>query len=149
MRISDNDVVISTNVPLRMDGFPRGDGGAVSDSGVAVYWMDRKGNTRCMAIDQYYRVADNLAAVAATLSAMRAIERHGGAEILDRAFTGFVALAGPTPWWEVLDVKHNATRDDIDAAYLRKRSAAHPDRGGSPDAFQAVTHAYQQAINRT
>ena len=38
-----------------------------------------------MAIDAYTRTADNLAAVAATLEAMRAIERHGGAQILERA----------------------------------------------------------------
>ncbi|KVD37855.1 hypothetical protein WJ41_22830 [Burkholderia ubonensis] len=62
-------------------------------AGVAVYWETRAGARRVMAIDQYTRVADNLAAVAATLDAMRAIERHGGARILERAFTGFAALA--------------------------------------------------------
>jgi hypothetical protein len=148
MGILDDDIVISTNLVLRLDGGPRSGQSEPSDPGVAVYWQ-RRGESRCIAVDQYTKVTGNLAAIAATLDAMRAIERHGGAEILDRAFTGFVALAGPTPWWVVLDVKHNATRDDIEAAYLRKRSAAHPDRGGSPDAFQAVTHAYQQAINRT
>jgi len=49
-----------------------------------------------MAIDIYDTVAGNLAAVAATLDAMRAIERHGGAQILKRAFQGFKALPSST-----------------------------------------------------
>ncbi|SDQ25048.1 hypothetical protein SAMN05443026_0089 [Burkholderia orbicola] len=36
-----------------------------------------------MAIDQSARIADNLAAVAATRDAMRGIERRGGARILE------------------------------------------------------------------
>jgi hypothetical protein len=69
-----------------------------------------------MAIDQYDRVEHNLAAIAATLDAMRAIKRHGGAEILDRAFTGFTALpapmAGGKPWRQVLgfDLDYTPTR---------------------------------------
>lgn len=148
MGVRDDDCVISTNLVLRLDGGPRSGQAEPGDPGVAVYWV-RKGNRQCMAIDQYDKVAGNLAAIAATLEAMRAIERHGGAAILDRAFTGFVALAGPAPWWEVLEVPQGAARDVIEAAYMRKRSAAHPDRGGSPEAFQRVTQAYQQAINRT
>src|SRR6202023_2670096 len=92
MGISDDDCLISTNVPLRMDGLPRSDGGQPRDPGAAVYWKDKRGRSKCMAIDRYDRVADNLAAIAATLDAMRAIERHGGAEILERTFLGFAAL---------------------------------------------------------
>ena len=91
--VKRDDLVISTDIPTRLDGLPRSDR-SVADPGVAVYWRKGK-DTRCMAVDRYDRVADNLAAIAATLEAMRAIERHGGAEILDRAFTGFVALPAP------------------------------------------------------
>jgi hypothetical protein len=104
MDVDGDDLVISTNLQLRLDGLPRSSQREPDDAGAAVYWRDRTGATRCMAIDRYYRVADNLAAIAATLDAMRAIERHGGAEILDRAFTGFTALEGPAKWWEVLQV---------------------------------------------
>ena len=149
MGVTDDDVVISTNIRLRMDGFPRsGEAPDDGEVGAAVYWFDTHGNTRCMAIDRYTNVADNIAAIAATLSAMRAIERHGGAEILDRAFTGFVALAGPEPWFTVLGVPANAARDVIEAAYLRLRSSTHPDKGGSAEAFRRVQEAYQQGINR-
>ena len=126
--VKRDDLVISTEIPTRLDGLPRSDR-TVADPGVAVYWRKGK-DTRCMAIDRYDRVADNLAAIAATLEAMRAIERHGGAEILNRAFTGFVALPAPEQWWQVLGVAENATGEEIDAAWRRLAARHHPDRGG-------------------
>jgi hypothetical protein len=136
--VSDDDLVISTNLQLRLDGFPRSGQREPADPGVAVYWRDR-GETRSMAIDRYDRVADNLAAVAATLEAMRAIERHGGAEILDRAFTGFTALPAPgstSHWRDVLDPA------DPEGSYRRLRAKHHPDRGGDADEFNAVQYAW-------
>jgi len=140
MGILDDDLVISSNLELRLDGLPRSSQREPADPGIAVYWRDA-GETRCMAIDRYDRVADNLAAVAATLEAMRAIERHGGAEILNRAFTGFAALPGPGSsehWADVLD------RVDPEGSYRRLRSQHHPDRGGSADEFLRVQRAYEQ-----
>src|SRR5512141_1568236 len=141
MGIRDDDIVISTNLVLRLDGGPRSGRGEPADPGVAVYWQ-RKGESRCIAIDQYTKVTGNLAAIAATLEAMRAIERHGGAAILDRAFTGFVALSGPRPWWEVLCCSQDADRGRIEDAYRQERSKAHPDRGGSSERFNEVQAAY-------
>jgi hypothetical protein len=144
--VRDDDVVVSTNLVLRLDGQPRSDQRAPEDPGVAVYWETKTGQ-RCIAIDQYTKVTGNLAAIAATLEAMRAIERHGGAEILDRAFTGFTALPGPSTadWWDVLEVRRDASRDVIHANYRRLRSQHHPDRGGDSDAFQRVQRAFDQA----
>lgn len=145
MGLSSNDVVISTNLKLRLDGLPRSDQREPSDSGVAVYWIDRSGATRCMAIDRYVRVADNLAAVAATLDAMRAIERHGGAEILDRAFTGFAALPPPNRrhWHEVLGCPAHASTDHVRRNYRRARSLFHPDKGGDADQFHEISAAWE------
>ena len=142
--VKRDDLVISTDIPTRLDGLPRSDR-TVTDPGVAVYW--RKGKaTRCMAIDRYDRVADNLAAIAATLEAMRAIERHGGAEILDRAFTGFVALPAPEQWWQVLGVAENATGGEIDAAYRRLAALHHPDRGGDSAQMARINTARDQGL---
>jgi hypothetical protein len=141
MGIRDDDIVVSTNLPLRLDGLPRGDVSNPADPGAAVYWRVRK-ETRCMAIDEYRRVADNLAAIAATLEAMRAIERHGGAAILDRAFTGFTALPAPPQWWDVLGVPMNASADEINAAYRRLASEHHPDRfGGDANKMADINNA--------
>ena len=144
--VKRDDLVISTDIPTRLDGLPRSDR-SVADPGVAVYWRKGK-DTRCMAIDRYDRVADNLAAIAATLEAMRAIERHGGAEILDRAFTGFVALPAPVQWWQVLGVAENATGEEIDAAWRRLAARHHPDRGGDNAQMARINAARDQGHAR-
>lgn len=150
MGIPDWNTVISSNLTLRLDGLPRSGQSEPADPGVAVYWRDSSepvAPQRCMAVDRYDRCADNLAAVAATLAAMRAIERHGGAEILHRAFTGFAALTDESSdsWWIVLGVASDAGRAEIDAAYQRARSRAHPDHGGSAATFARVQRAYEES----
>jgi hypothetical protein len=146
-----DDIVISTNVPVRLDGLPRGDAKEPTDPGAAVYWRAgaSKSAPKVMAIDMYDRVADNLAAIAATLEAMRAIERHGGAQILDRAFTGFTQLAAPVAmrhWRDVLGVGNVViSADELELAYKRARSAAHPDNDGKAEEFDAVQRAYEDA----
>lgn len=146
----DDDAVISSNLQLRLDGLPRSGQAEPDDPGAAVYWRTRAGDLRCMAIDNYQTVADNIAAIAATLDAMRAIRRHGGAEILDRAFTGFAALPPPedsVDWRQALGFAPGSiiTIDDAAAAYRRRRAETHPDRGGNPAEFIVVQKAYEQA----
>jgi len=149
------DIVISTNVRLRIDGLPRSGEREPDDPGAAVYWDDPSAGHRCMAIDRYDRVADNLAAIAATLEAMRAIERHGGASILDRAFTGFTALPAPGQtaggWREVFgfEAHEQPDRDEIEHKYRRLRSTHHPDNGGDAEKFHLVQTAYEQARKET
>lgn len=148
MGVERQDVVISTNVRTRLDGLPRSGEREPDDPGAAVYWQEVIGQSRVIAIDQYDRVADNLAAIAATLDAMRAIERHGGAAILERAFTGFTALPAPgaaREWWDVLGVLRTCTLDEARAAYRRAASAAHPDRGGTDARMAEVNSAWEQA----
>lgn len=151
MGIDPQDVVISTNVKLRLDGLPRSGEKEPDDSGAAVYWIDGKAH-RVMAIDRYYTVADNLAAIAATLDAMRAIERHGGAQILDRAFTGFTALPAPgasKSWRDILDVPdHGDKESQLARAKMHYRacaSANHPDRGGDAEKMAEYNKAWEQA----
>lgn len=147
--IGDDDIVISTNLKTRLDGFPRSDQAQPSDTGVAVYWVDRDGGSRCMATDRYFRVADNLAGIAASLEALRALDRHGSAEILNRAFSGFTALEAPQedPWHQVLGVAANADKPAIEAAWRRMRSSCHPDKaGGSVEAFQRAQAAYERGM---
>lgn len=149
--VTDDDIVISTNLALRLDGFPRSGQPEPTDPGAALYWRDR-GDTRCMAIDRYTKVAANLAAIAATLEAMRAIERHGGAEILDRAFTGFAALPAPggsEHWRDVLGIADQGSRSEqLDRAHSAYRFLAairHPDKGGDADQMAHLNAAWAQA----
>lgn len=152
--VREGDAIISTDLVLRLDGLPRSDQRAPADPGVAVYWTrpGDKGGMKCMAIDMYDRVADNLAAVAATLNAMRAIERHGGAQILDRAFQGFTALPAPGQvqggWRSVLGFKPDAMPKlaEVERTYRTMRGATHPDKpGGDAEKFNAVQLAWEAA----
>lgn len=145
MGIPSWNIIISSDLKLRNDGLPYStQATAHIDPGVAVYWKDKTGNQRCMAIDRYDRIADNLGAIAATIEAMRAIERHGGAEILDRAFTGFAALPAPADQQkphEILGIDERATRSEIEYAYKRLAMQAHPDRGGSAETMSRINTA--------
>lgn len=149
MAIQHDDIVISTNLKTRLDGLPRSDQRKPDDSGAAVYWQEHTGDRRCIAIDQYHKVEDNLAAIAATLDAMRAIERHGGAAILSRAFTGFTALPAPgaaRTWWETLGVERTATPEQIRNAWRSLASEAHPDKGGSHEAMAELNAAREKGL---
>lgn len=148
MGIALSSIIISTDLKLRRDGLPFSDQPIGKlDPGAAIYWRDGR-HQRCMAIDRYTHITDNLAAIAATIEAMRAIERHGGAEILDRAFTGFAALPAPASEdkpHEVLGVAETATHDEIEYAYRRIAQQAHPDKGGS-DEHMAKVNAARDAM---
>ena len=150
MGIMRDDVVISTNLPTRLDGLPRSDARKPADPGAAVYWIEPPGKRRVMAIDIYDDVAGNLAAIAATLEAMRAIERHGGARILERAFTGFAALPDPAAgkhWRDVLEYgAAPLERGEISMRYKLAAMKAHPDRGGSHEAMAALNAARDAAL---
>lgn len=139
--VPDWNIIISTNLQLRQDGLPRSGQANPTDPGVAVYWRKGKEEQRCMAIDRYDRVADNLAAIAATLDAMRAIERHGGATILDRAFAGFKALPAPEQPFQVLGVGANASREEVERAYRLLAQEHHPDRGGDEQQMMRINAA--------
>lgn len=149
MGIREGNYVISTNLELRNDGLPRSGQRMPDDPGVAVYWT-RKGKQQVMAIDLYDRVQDNLAAVAASLSALRAIERHGGAQILDRAFSGFDALPSPDSFdpWKELGIPPRSPRGDIELAFRNKAKGVHPDVvGGDTGAFQRLERAKREALD--
>lgn len=152
MGIKEENVIVSTNVPLNLSGTPRGDRGEPSDPGVAIYWT-QKGKAQCMAIDRYTRVADNLAAVAATLEALRAIERHGGGSILERAFIGFAqlpaAIVTQRPWRVVLQIadREIITEDLITSRFRQQAALLHPDKeGGSHDSMTELNAARAAAL---
>lgn len=141
MDVAREHIVISTNLTTRNDGLPRAIQRQPEDPGACAYWT-RKGQACCMPIDHYDRVQDNLGAIAATLGAMRAIERHGGAAVLNRAFEAFMALPNLESWWQILGLKHaDATIDEIKQAHRRLVSEHHPDIGGDSDRMARINRA--------
>ncbi|MGH7251301.1 MAG: J domain-containing protein [Nitrospiraceae bacterium] len=145
--VPDWQVIISSNLRLKKNGLPVSEQREPEDPGVAVYWTDRRQRKRVIAIDHYIRVADNLAAIAATLDALRAIDRHGGATILERAFTGFTALPSPNDWRHVLNFKdaEPVTLQDLVDRYRLLAKSRHPDSGGTHAAMAQLNSAFSQA----
>lgn len=155
MAVRGDSLVLSTNLKLRLDGLPRSDQAQPADPGAAVYWNDPWTNApRCMAIDRYTKVEMNIAALAATIEAMRAIERHGGAIVLERAFTGFAALPAPIVagmkrhWREVLGFSsdYRVSAELLKERYRSRASSAHPDKGGSTAEMTELNQARDDAL---
>ena len=147
--MSARNVVISSNVPLRRDGLPYANQGAVEDAGVAVYF-ERHGKAMCIPCDEWRTVGDNLRAIGKTVEAIRGIERWGTKSMVEAAMSGFAALperaTGPS-WHTVLGVLPGADLATIEHAYRTRAKALHPDiGGGSREAFEALQAAYRQAV---
>lgn len=130
------DIQISSDQRLNRDGSLSAARYQLIDPGVAIYFR-RKGVDVVLACDQYDNIHDNIRAIGKTVEALRGIERWGASDMLDRAFTGFTAIAAPEQWWEVLGVTSAASSAEIDAAWREKMKAAHPDKPGGSDAAAA------------
>jgi hypothetical protein len=142
--------IISTNIPVRNDGLPRRDIVEPADPGVAVYW-EAEGKQHVIACDRWDKVRDNMRACGLAIEALRAMQRSGATQIMDKIYTGFAALpadAGASSWRSVLEFAADAV---ITADVLRKRYEllalrAHPDRPhGSHEYMAAVNRAYDVA----
>jgi hypothetical protein len=149
-RADPDKAIISTNVQPKLGGRPMSSQREPEDTGVAVYFtLDKKPIVICA--DKYDSVADNLAAVAATIEALQAIERHGATEA-ERAFTGFMALpekAAARTFYDVLGIPRNQPLSQavIDARWKEMAKTCHPDLpGGSHDAFTELNDARHQAM---
>lgn len=145
-RLNGKLPVISSNMQLRRDGLPYANQPGLDDPGIAVYFT-YKNKQMCFACDKYTKVEANMRAIQLTISAIRGIERWGASDMMERAFTGFAALPDKSSesWWDVLEVRRDASRDAIEASYRRKRSEHHPDKGGEAEQFQRVQRAYEAA----
>lgn len=151
MGIPDKDVIISTNLQLQNNGLPYSSQKPPKDTGASVWWVGKNKQQRVIALDSYNKVEHNLSAIGKTLEAMRGINRWGGSEILERTFTGFIALPATTEgsnWrgvfaeYVTIDI---VNLDDLEIAYRLARSESHPDKGGSSEEFIKVTEAYDAA----
>lgn len=144
-----DDVVISTNLALRLDGLPRSGQATPADPGVAVYWVAEDGSEHVLACDQYDLVGCNLRAIVRTIEATRAITRWGAVS-LEQAFRGYAALpdsAGGEAWWTVLGLE--APTSDlvvIRTAYKRFAKVVHPDVGGDIEEWHQLQAAVRQGM---
>lgn len=145
-RMGAKDVVLSSNMRV---GLIRSSETELKDPGVALYWTSKKGLPMVMACDCWRRLRDNVRSIGLTLESIRAIERNGASQILDRIFTGFAALPEAPNCWGVLGIGRGAARSAIEARFRELAKEGHPDKGGDPRRFAEITQAYHEAIGAT
>lgn len=119
--ISSGAIEIATNATLTNE--------KPSDPGVAV-WFVWDGAVRCVAVDRYQTVAENLQAIHHVIEARRTELRHGGIELVRTTFRGFTALAAPAgsvPWHQVLGVATGSDKAAITAAWRELSRRHHGD----------------------
>lgn len=142
------DPILSTNVALRLDGRPRSDM-EPSDPGAAVYF-GFKGKATVFACDRWTRVADNIAAIAAHIDAIRRVDRYGVGS-LEQALAGYKALPADSAadWRHVFGFAAGAlvTAETLDRRYKELAREKHPDmHGGSHDAMTHLNRAHDFAL---
>lgn len=133
-RLNAQHVVISSNLQVTADGRPyTKQSKMLADPGVAVYFKLR-GAPRVLACDTWLNTAENMAAIAGHIEAIRACERYGVGSI-EQAFAGYKSLPADTAadWRTVFGFGADArpTASEIDVAYKREARVKHPDVGGT------------------
>jgi len=147
-RLGATHVTISSNLRLRQDGLPTASQSAMlEDPGVAVYFM-LKGKPRVLACDRWASAAENLAAIAGHIDAIRTVDRYGVGTI-EQAFAGYTALpAQAGSWFVVLEFTDPPKEwDVVQTRYRELMAKHHPDRAGaaSVDIAKKLGEAYATA----
>lgn len=152
-RFNAQNVVLSTNVPVRNDGMLYADAmrRRIDDAGVALFF-DLRGQPFSICCDLYSRVDDNVRALFKIIEAMRTIERYGGSHLSQKSFTGFAALPPPPDCWKTLGISKGVAealnermrREFVMDAFRNKVKAGH---GAGAD-MAALTEARDAALRQ-
>ncbi len=169
-RLGATNALISSDIPIRLDGLPRANQPEPKDPGVCAYFM-LAGKPYALACDTFSKVAQNLAGLAAHIEATRAITRHGVATS-NETLQAFAALPPPgapgqpappstvapeRSWREVLRLQPNWPKSTgftrevaLNAIRGRYRDLAaqrHPDvPGGSESQMSELNWARDEAL---
>ena len=125
--------------------------------------FDRNGKRYIFKCDSYDNKLDNLRASQLTISYLyRALESYGvesteeniANKIFDNFLLGFEAtpdddvlkLTAGNEWFEVLNVRPQATEQEIKNAYKSLAKIYHPDNGGSKELFVRLKEAYEEGL---
>lgn len=146
-RLEATGITLSTNVKPSRSGaiLARDVEKRLAEPGAAVYFTLKR-QSRCLACDRYATLAGNLAAIAAHIAALRAIDRYGIGTV-DQAFAGYAPRlqAASVDWHIVLGVPPSATLERAETAFTALARTAHPDAGGTHEAMSRLTEAISYA----
>jgi hypothetical protein len=150
IKIAEDSIVFSSNyggVGLEMrQSNPK-------DTGVAV-WFEWDAGLRCIPVDRYSDLAQNVQAIHHLIEADRTKMRYGGLEIVRAAYKGYTALPAPKSrlqWWQVLGLPNGTrlSKAGLEAAYRARAKVVHPDAGGSREAWDELEAARAEALAHT
>lgn len=132
--MASRSMVLSSNATLGSEN--------PTDPGVVAYivWEKQQIAIPC---DRWHTIEQNVQAIALTVEAMRAMERHGAKHMIKAMFQGFVALPAPDDWRGLLG--HPRTLAEAEAAWKAKLATEHPDRGGDVAKAAALNAAIAAA----
>lgn len=143
------NVIVSTNIEIRLDGIPYTKRRPPSNPGVTVHF-DLAGDPRVFALDRWDKVEHNMHGIALHIASLRAITRTGVAS-LEQIFAGHKALpevAGETNfqiWHDVLQVPADCGFEAARTAFRGLVKIHHPDQGGETVQYQRVLKAWRMA----
>ncbi len=137
----------------------------VMGGGVKVIF-DRAGKRYVRECTRWENSIDNLRAIGLQIDYLyRALEIYGVDmsetsfdEEFNSVFAGFLATPDDTalllgdgrdPWWKVLGVQENATREDIRNAFRSLSRVHHPDVGGKEEDFKRLNDAFKEGMKVT
>lgn len=143
-RLGAARITVSSNLKRRSDGEIRGEQmKMLDDPGVAVYFT-LKGAARVLACDKWSSAADNLAAIAHHIDALRAVDRYG-VGFLEQAFAGYTALppAVGHDWRIVLGfgAQELVSPNIVNDRFRKLAAKAHPDVAGGDASEMARLNA--------
>ena len=152
-----SNVVLSSNLRRRLDGSPIGDQRQPEDPGVAVYFVLDKVE-KCMPIDRWDRVEDNMVAIAKCINALRGMDRWGAKNFINAAFRGFAALPPPDGYeagsaqgytkivrsfYDITGINPQITDFGyLEYSYKSMAKRLQPDNGGNNESMQELNEAW-------
>jgi len=144
------NLIISSNLTIRLtgDGFYANQ--RVEDSGIAIYFK-LNGDNKVMACDKWDRAEHNLWALYLSVQAIRGLDRWGGSEFLDGLFRGFKALpTGVTITPQSIEYFNGITdMNELRVKYKELARKLHPDmKDGDIDKFKTMKNQYEDIASR-
>lgn len=140
-RLGGKGLVLSSNYTLGANN--------PTDPGVVAYFT-HDGVALAIPCDRWDCIEDNVQAIALTVKAIRGMDRWGAKHMIKAMFSGFKTLPAPAtaarPWWEVLGVHRNCSRDEMLESYRKRALVAHPDRGGTHNQMMELNIAKDTAV---
>lgn len=108
----------------------------------------KDGKTVTLPMSDYETATLNLKVLALCIRDMRMLERRGVSETMQSAYLQLAGPASERDPFEVLGLRPGASSAEVEAMFKVRAKAAHPDTGGTEEAFKELNAARELALKR-